>query len=38
MQMGRGNGEVYGFMHLPCRVELNSPLATAGPEREPVLG
>jgi len=38
MQMGRGKGEVYGFMHLPCRVELNGRLAGASPEREPVLG
>lgn len=26
LQMGHGEGQVYGYMHLPCRVELNSSL------------
>ena len=26
LQMGHGSGEVYGYMHLPCRVEVNSQL------------
>jgi ABC-type polysaccharide/polyol phosphate transport system ATPase subunit len=26
LQMGHGDGQIYGFMHLPCRVVVNSPL------------
>lgn len=26
LQMGHSDGQIYGFMHLPCRVELNSRL------------
>lgn len=26
LQMGHGKGEVYGYMHLPCRVEVNGRL------------
>jgi energy-coupling factor transporter ATP-binding protein EcfA2 len=28
LQMGHGTGDVYGYMHLPCRVEVNSRLKT----------
>src|SRR5262249_7586235 len=24
LQMSRGEGEIYGYMHLPCRVEVNA--------------
>lgn len=27
LQMGHGEGQVYGYLHLPCRVEVNSRLA-----------
>jgi hypothetical protein len=31
LQMGHGEAQVYGYMHLPCRVEVNARLAeTAG--------
>ncbi|MBI3209354.1 MAG: ABC transporter ATP-binding protein [Candidatus Solibacter usitatus] len=36
MQMGHSDGTVYGFLHLPCRVELNACLASKAPEQ--VLG
>ncbi len=26
LQMGHGEGQVYGYMHLPCRVEVNAKL------------
>jgi lipopolysaccharide transport system ATP-binding protein len=29
MQMGHGEGQIYGYLHLPCKVELNSRLAGA---------
>jgi len=29
LQMGQGEGQVYGYMHLPCRIEVNSRLDTA---------
>jgi ABC-type polysaccharide/polyol phosphate transport system ATPase subunit len=29
MQMGHGEGQIYGYLHLPCKVELNGRLATA---------
>jgi len=32
MQMANGEGQVYGYIHLPCRVELNARLAPADPE------
>ena len=28
LQMGHGEGQVYGYLHLPCRVEVNSRLKT----------
>ena len=33
LQMGHGDGPMYGYMHLPCRVELNGRLLD--PERQP---
>ncbi|HWR52353.1 MAG TPA: ABC transporter ATP-binding protein [Bryobacteraceae bacterium] len=27
LQMGHGEGQVYGYVHLPCRVTLNEPLS-----------
>lgn len=27
LQMGHGDGQVYGYMHLPCKVEVNSRLS-----------
>jgi ABC-type polysaccharide/polyol phosphate transport system ATPase subunit len=27
LQMGHGEGQVYGYLHLPCRVEVNSRLS-----------
>ena len=32
VQMARGGGEVYGYIHLSCRVETNSRLAQRAPE------
>ena len=29
LQMGHGEGQVYGYMHLPCRVEVNARLQPA---------
>ncbi len=26
LQMGHGDGQVYGYLHLPCRVEVNAKL------------
>src|SRR5205085_8456202 len=28
LQMGRSGGQVYGYIHLPCRVEVNSRIRT----------
>lgn len=30
VQMGHSEGQIYGYLHLPCRVELNSRLAGRG--------
>jgi hypothetical protein len=30
--MARGDGEVYGFLRLPCRVMVNARLAPGGAE------
>ncbi len=30
LQMGHGDAQIYGYMHLPCRAELNSRLAQGG--------
>jgi lipopolysaccharide transport system ATP-binding protein len=27
LQMGHGDGEIYGFVHIPCRIEVNARLA-----------
>lgn len=32
LQMGHGDGQVYGYIHLPCRVEVNARLASAPPQ------
>ena len=29
LQMGHGEGQVYGYLHLPCRVEVNARLGRA---------
>jgi hypothetical protein len=26
LQMGHGEGQIYGYLHLPCKVEVNSRL------------
>ena len=31
LQMGRSEGETYGYLHLPCRVEVNSRVRGASP-------
>jgi hypothetical protein len=31
LQMGHGEGQVYGYMHLPCKVEVNARLQPAEP-------
>lgn len=36
LQMSRGPKETYGFLHLPCRVEVNAP-AQRAPRRESTL-
>jgi lipopolysaccharide transport system ATP-binding protein len=38
LQMGHGEGPMYGYMHLPCRVELNSRLLDQAPQTEMKLG
>ncbi|HXS97218.1 MAG TPA: ABC transporter ATP-binding protein [Candidatus Limnocylindrales bacterium] len=37
LQMSRTAGEIYGYMHLPCRVEVNAPIGAA-PALEERLG
>ncbi|MFB3779615.1 MAG: ABC transporter ATP-binding protein [Bryobacteraceae bacterium] len=37
LQMGHGKGEVYGYMHLPCKVELNRRLQPEDPHPEMLL-
>ena len=37
LQMGRGEQQIYGYMHLPCRVEVNARI-TAGAQLEKLLG
>jgi hypothetical protein len=34
LQMGHGEAPMYGYMHLPCRVEFNSRLYQAQPEQK----
>jgi lipopolysaccharide transport system ATP-binding protein len=31
LQMGHGAGQIYGYMHLPCKVEINSRLGAEVP-------
>jgi hypothetical protein len=31
LQMGRAEGQIYGYMHLPCRVEVNATAGTGAP-------
>jgi ABC-type polysaccharide/polyol phosphate transport system ATPase subunit len=38
LQMGHADAEVYGYMHLPCRVELNGRLCSEAPETETKVG
>ena len=38
VQMGHGDRPVYGYMHLPCRVEVNSRLHSQNPAAERVIG
>jgi len=37
LQMGRAENEVYGYMHLPCRVEVNTRVGGGRAEPAPVL-
>ncbi len=37
LQMSPSDGEVYGHLHLPCRIELNRRLAKAAPPQAPAL-
>ncbi len=36
LQMGRSEGQIYGYLHLPCRVQVNSRIR--GEWREPPSG
>jgi lipopolysaccharide transport system ATP-binding protein len=36
LEMSPGDGQVYGYVHLPCRVELNGSLATPPATQSPV--
>ena len=42
LQMGHSGAQVYGYLHLPCRIEVNQRLTNAAPEKpaapERVLG
>jgi lipopolysaccharide transport system ATP-binding protein len=38
VQMGHGDGPVYGYMHLPCRVKVNSRLLSSDEATETILG
>jgi ABC-type polysaccharide/polyol phosphate transport system ATPase subunit len=37
LQMARSEGQVYGYIHLPCRVEVNSRARGEKPEHAPLL-
>ena len=37
LQMGHGDGQVYGYIHLPCRVEINARIGTSQPAPEAYL-
>ncbi|MBC8166308.1 MAG: ABC transporter ATP-binding protein [Bryobacteraceae bacterium] len=34
LQMGHGEGQVYGYLHLPCKVEVNARLPQPGGEQQ----
>ena len=36
LQMGRSEGQVYGYVHLPCRVEVHAPMRAAAPLERPI--
>jgi len=38
LQMGHGEGQIYGYIHMPCKVEVNSRLMTKDRETEKSLG
>jgi len=37
LQMGRSEAQIYGYIHLPCRVEVNSRIRTERVEPAPVM-
>ena len=37
LQMTRGDNEIYGYIHLPCHVEVNARLGSAAAESAPLL-
>jgi lipopolysaccharide transport system ATP-binding protein len=37
LQMGHGDGQIYGFMHLPCQVQVNSRLPSQQQARETII-
>jgi len=37
LQMARGEQNIYGYIHLPCRVEVNARISAAAPEPAPIL-
>ncbi|MCC7342600.1 MAG: ABC transporter ATP-binding protein [Bryobacterales bacterium] len=38
LQMGHSEGQIYGYLHLPCRVEVNATLQTPSRTPEPSIG
>jgi hypothetical protein len=34
LQMGHGDGQVYGYLHLPCRIEINARIRSQHPAPE----
>ncbi|MBI4893502.1 MAG: ABC transporter ATP-binding protein [Acidobacteria bacterium] len=38
LQMGHGEGQVYGYLHLPCKVKVNNRLQQPSPIEEAQLG
>jgi hypothetical protein len=37
LQMSRGEGEIYGYLHLPCKVEVNARIRKATAEAAPLV-
>src|SRR4029077_6585046 len=37
LQMSRGEGEIYGYLHLPCKVEVNARIRKAPAEAAPLV-